>query len=254
MKRKQIIDFLTLVLFFGIILSLTIYVGIGALIGEMSDENRDEINFSAYFYGDDNITSFIRYVDYKFFSNSGAENVLIGKDGWIFETVNESGEYNYLLDYVGGATFSDDELARIAERIESERAYYESVGVEYLVVVIPSSMAVCEDKVPAFLGDRSENTRLCALTRYLSGQSAYIDPTESMKSDSLLESPYNNTEDSINAYGAYCIYNTVMTRISTKPGAPMIRLNYEDINFSVRMTDGKTAAARAKLENTVNML
>ena len=43
MKRKQIIDFLTLVLFFGIILSLTIYVGIGALIGEIGDENNNEI-------------------------------------------------------------------------------------------------------------------------------------------------------------------------------------------------------------------
>ena len=251
MKRKQIIDFLTLVLFFGIILSLTIYVGIGALIGNMNDKNKDEINFSAYFYGDDNITSFIRYVDYKFFGNSDAENILIGKDGWIFETLNGSGSYNYLLDYVGGASFSDEELARIAECIENERAYYESVGVEYLVVVIPSSMTVCEDKVPAFLGDRSDNTRLCGLTRYLSGQSAYIDPTESMKNDSSLEIPYNNTEDSINAYGAYCIYNSVMTHLSTKPGAPMLRLNYEDINFSVRMTEGKTAAIRAKLENVV---
>ncbi len=251
MKRKQIIDFLTLVFFFGIILSLTIHVGIGALIESHNEKDKKEIRFASSFYGDENIQSFIRYVDYKFFSHSDAENVLIGKDGWIFETVNEKNGYNYLLDYVGGASFSEDELARISENIERERAYYENIGIDYLVVVIPSSMAVCEDKVPSFLGKRSDRTRLSSLTEYLSGQSAYIDPTHSLKSDSAVEIPYNNTEDSINAYGAYSIYNTVMTSLSTKPGAPMLRLNYDDIAFSVRMTDGKTAAIHAKLENVV---
>ena len=251
MKRKQIIDFLTLVLFFGIILSLTIYSGIGALIDSHGGKYKQEVKFSSAFYGDNNIQSFIRYVDYKFFAHSDEENVIIGKDGWIFETVNEKNGYNYLLDYVGGASFSDAELARISENIERERAYYENIGVEYLVIVIPSSMAVCEDKVPSFLGKRSDKTRLSMLTEYLATQSAYIDPTASLKSDYAIETPYNNTEDSINAYGAYSIYNTVMGRLSTKPGASMLRLNYNDIEFSVRMTDGKTAAVNAKLERIV---
>ena len=124
MKRNQIIDFLTLVLFFGIILSLAIHSGIGAFIDSYSEKGKNEIKFSSSFYGDENIQSFIRYVDYKFFAHSAEENVLIGKNGWIFETVNERNGYNYLLDYVGGASFSDAELARISENIEYERTYY----------------------------------------------------------------------------------------------------------------------------------
>ena len=252
MKRKQIIDFLTLVLFFGIILSLTFYSGIGALINSQGEKYKQEVRFSSSFYGDENIQSFIRYVDYRFFGHSGEENVIIGRDGWVFESVSEKNGYNYLLDYVGGACFSDSELARISENIERERAYYQNIGVDYIVIVIPSSMTVCEDKIPSFLGKRSDKTRLAALSGYLAGQSAYIDPTESLKSDSSVETPYNNTEDSINAYGAYSIYNTVMGRLSTKPGAPMLRLDYDDIEFSVRMTDGKSAAINAKLEKIVH--
>ena len=169
MKRKQIIDFLIIVLFFGVLLSLTIYVGIGALIDLRAEhgENEGEL-FSDSYYEDENLSYFIRYIDYKFFRHTSAENVLIGNDGWIFETVRAENGYNYLLDHIGGASFSEEELARIKNNIQEEREYYENVGIDYMVVIIPNSMSVCEDKLPRFLGARSENTRLAALSAYLS--------------------------------------------------------------------------------------
>lgn len=252
MKRKQVIDFLTIVLFFGVLLSLTVYVGIGALIdsrGE-NEETKGEL-FADSFYRDENLNSFIRYIDYKFFRHTDTENILIGNDGWIFETLRAENGYNYLLDHIGEASFSEEELARIQDNITKEREYYQSRGIDYITVIIPNSMTVCEDKIPAFLGARSENTRLAELSRYLSGEIAYIDPTESLKEDRALETPFNNTENSINAYGAYCIYDTVMERINGIRGETVESLRYEDIAFSVRMTEGKTAAASAGLENIV---
>ncbi len=248
MKRKQIIDFLTIVLFFGVLLSLTVYVGVGAFIDSRADNEKSEREvFARTYYEDGNLKSFIRYIDYKFFKHTDANNILIGNDGWIFETVKSENGYNYLLDHIGGVTFSEEELSRIKTNIEEEREYYESMRMDYMVVIIPNSMTVCEDKLPSFLGARSENTRLSSLSKYLSGESAYIDPTVFLKEFSISETPYNNTEDSINAYGAYCIYSAVIDHI----GGDIERLKYEDIKFSVRMTDGKTAAVNAGLENTV---
>ena len=248
MKRKQIIDFLTIVLFFGVLLSLTVYIGIGSFIDSRTDNEKSGGDlFAKTYYKDDNLNDFIRYIDYKFFNHTDANNVLVGKDGWIFETISAENGYNYLLDHIGGLAFSEEELLRIKTNIEEEREYYENMRMDYMVVIIPNSMTVCEDKLPTFLGTRSENNRLSALGRYLSGESAYIDPTANLKALSESEMPYNNTEDSINAYGAYCIYNAVMDRI----GNDVERLKYEDIKFSVRMTDGKTAAINAGLENIV---
>lgn len=248
MKRKQIIDFLTIVLFFGVLLSLTVYVGIGTFMDSRGDneKNGSEV-FARTYYDDDNLNDFIRYVDYKFFNHTDANNILIGNDGWIFETFRAENGYNYILDHIGGLAFSDEELSRIKTNIEQEREYYESMRMDYMVVIIPNSMTVCEDKLPSFLGARSENTRLSSLSEYLSGERAYLDPTAALKAFSASEMPYNNTEDSINAYGAYCIYNAVMDRIGN--GAE--RLKYEDISFSIRMTDGKNAAVIAGLENIV---
>jgi len=248
MKRKQIIDFLTIVLFFGVLLSLTIYVGIGALIDWRTEHKKEEGElFANSYYEDDNLNYFIRYIDYKFFGHTEANNVLVGNDGWIFETVNSENGYNYLLDHIGGSAFSEEALLRIKTNIEQEREYYQELGMDYMVVIIPNSMSVCEDKLPGFLGERSENARLEALSAYLSDENSYVDPTEKLKELSEIEIPYNNTENSINAFGAYCIYSTVMDRI----GNDVESLRYEDIAFSVRMTDGKTAAINAGLENIV---
>lgn len=252
MKRKHVIDFLTIVLFFGVLLSLTVYVGIGAFIDSRGEHEKNESElFADSFYTDENLNYFIRYIDYKFFRHTGTENILIGNDDWIFETIRAENGYNYLLDHIGEASFSQDELVRIKTNLEREKAYYQGRGVDYMVVIIPNSMSVCEDKIPAFLGARSENARLSTLSGYLSGEIAYIDPTERLKADCSIETPYNNTENSINAYGAYSIYSTVMERINDIRGESLECLRYEDITFSVRMTDGKTAATSAGLEKIV---
>ena len=252
MKRKQIIDFLTIVLFFGVLLSLTVYIGIGAFIDSREEHEKSESElFARAYYEDKNLNYFIRYVDYKIFRHTDAKNVLIGKDGWIFETFKDENRYNYLLDHIGGASFSPEELERVKTNIENEREYYEGLGIDYIVAVIPNSMTVCEDKLPRFLGARSENTRLSLLSGYLSDNKEYIDTTECLKELSAFEMPYNNTEDSINAYGAYSVYSAVMERINESTDLHVDFLRYEDISFSIRMTDGKIAAMNAGLESVV---
>jgi hypothetical protein len=62
---------------------------------------------------------------------------------------------------------------------------------------------------------------------------------------------YNNTENSINAYGAYCIYNTAVSKFLSDTGREVDRIYREDIDFYTRPTDGRGIATLSGLERTI---
>ncbi len=256
MGRKKVLDFLTVVLFIGILLSFLLYVGMGTLIDAGTGRSpKGEVKsvadqFNLTFAEDQNIQSMIHFCDYRIFRHSNMQNLMIGKGNWIFRTCNPETGYDYLLDYVGGCPFSEKELSEIAARIAYTRNAYAEQGIEYILLIIPNSTTVYQKYLPGFLGKQSDRTRLAALTAYLSGteETSFVNPAENMIHDSKTEFLYNNTEDSINAYGAFSLYNVLMTRLTAIPGNSTVRLKYEDIHFSVRMTEGKLVAKESGLE------
>lgn len=250
MKRKKAIDFLTAVLFFGILLSFLAYAGIGTLL-HANEETESENRFREVFYGDGLIQSVGRYCDYRIFRHTNADHLLIGKENFIFSTYDEENGYDYLLDYVGGCAFTDAQMDRIAYSVAEERQRYAEVGTQYLVAVVPNSMTVCGEYVPDFLGKQSENTRLSVLSTRLAGEDAFLDLRPIMREMMQSEMPYNNTEDSVNAYGAFSVYHSVMMRLNERSQEAHEEIRLEDIAFSVRMTEGREAAKRAGLENIV---
>ncbi|MBQ9112953.1 MAG: hypothetical protein IJY08_05155 [Clostridia bacterium] len=257
MKRKKAIDFLTVTLFFGILLSFTIYLGLGAMInadgGVVSGNGDRNISFNAEFFEDGILGDFVKFCDYRIFKHIDDSDMIIGKDDWLFEAVDSESGYERLLDYIGGCPFSDEELARIGGVISERRMSYEEAGVEYIMIVIPDSMTVCSDKVPRYLGGQSENTRLSALTAYLAGEGepAFVNPAGEMIAGSEDMPMYNNTENSINAYGAYCIYDAAVSRFFADKGEEADRIYFEDVEFYTRVTDGRSVAVKAGLEKTI---
>lgn len=250
MEKKRRMEFLTVVLFLGILLSFLIYVGLGTMIGEPVEADERGL-FTAEFYGDTWLRSVTRYVDYYVFHHTDAEHVLLGRENWIFDTYDEEKDYDYLLDYVGGTPFSDGEMAAIANRIAAEKRYYAERDMTYLVVVVPSSMTVCREYLPDYLGEQSENTRLGMLSAYLADEDAFVNATTVLKKDAEEQAPYNSTEDSLNAYGAFSVYNLIMSRLNDRPGVPYERIKRETLGFSVHMTEGRAAAQRAGLSGIV---
>ena len=158
-----------------------------------------------------------------------------------------------MLDYVGACPFSEDELDRLSNVIANRAESYENNGVQYVLVVIPDAMTVCSDKVPSYLGDRSESARLAQLTARLSGQGIdeFINATDAMTFGDGGMVAYNNTENSINAYGAYCIYNTVVSKFMADTGLEIERLKQNDVGFYTRLTDGKTVARNAGVHGII---
>lgn len=252
MKRKKAINFLIVTLFAGVLLTFTLYIGIGTLFN--SDESsEDSKGFNKMFYSENVLSEFARYIDYKIFGHIDGGDYIIGDDDWLFEAVDSQNGYERLLDYIGADPFDEQELDRIASIISDRALLYEDNGVQYMMVVIPDSITVCSDKVPGYLGNQSENTRLAQLTAKLAGQDVneFINPTHAMIDESGEIAMYNNTENSINAYGAYCIYNTVVAEFMADTGMEVERLHRDDVDFYTRLTDGKTIARNAGIESIV---
>ncbi len=252
MQRKKSVNFLIITLFAGVILTFMIYIGLGTVFGARTAASENK-SFNEIFYGDENVTSISRRVGYKLFGSIEGKNIIIGEDDWLFETVDSGNGYERLLDYIGGSAFTDAELDKISQNIAVRTELYENAGIEYMIIVIPDSMTVCSDKVPSYLGKRSENARLSQLNGFLAGEetASFIDMTDIMIAESEEYVMYNNTENSINAYGAYCIYNAVLSRYLDSTGHAVDRIHRTDIDFYTRLTDGRALAQSAGLEKTV---
>jgi hypothetical protein len=254
MKRNKAIDFLTVTLFFGIILSFMIYLGLGTFVEYGIADKTDEVeSFNEVFCEDETLDRFVKMFDYKVFGHASDPDLIIGKSGWLFEANDSKSGYERLLDYIGGCPFSEQELSAIHNWILDDKESYAAAGMDYMVVVIPDAMNICSDKVPAYLGRRSENARLSVLSAYLEqmGEISYLDPTASMIEGSIEMPMYNNTENSINAYGAFTIYSSAVDRYNIITGDDAQKIEREDVEFFIRSTDGKSIAARAGLDKTV---
>ena len=251
MKRNKGVDFLTAALLLGALLTATIYVVLGVALRPRvaQSSSEEEAGVNRWFYEEERLRSFGDYLDYRLFRHVDDPTIIVGEKDWLFETKNEESGYDYLLDYVGGCAYTEEQMARIADTLEERRALCREAGGDYLLAVIPNSMTVCDEYLPSYLGDASENTRLRVLTEFLEarGISCCLDLSESMEAVSAEGAPYNNTEDSINAYGAYAVYDGILSALGQSEGL----LEWESIEFSTRMTEGKSLARRNGLERTI---
>ncbi len=256
MNGNKALAFLTVVLFIGILLSITLYLGLSGFSERTSaahDGGQITLFFNETFREDGAIQTFVRYCDYKLFHHIDRDSIIIGRSDWLFDATREDNGYDYLLDYVGGCPYSEEQLTRIANRISMRREACAERDAEYLLVVIPNSMTAVSHRLPSYVGKQSESTRLGQLGRYLKGrgETSFLDLSDVMSVDGE-EALYNNTEDSINAYGAYSFYHTVMSELSARSrDVEWNRLSADSIQFFTHYTDGKSTARRAGLERLV---
>lgn len=251
MKSKKTLNFLTVTLFCGVLLTFMLFVGIDTVWGFGKED--DEKGFNERFRTNEMISEFVRYFDYKVFGHIDGGDYIIGEDDWLFEAVDSQNGYERLLDYIGGDPLTDEELEQFSNIVTKRALLYEKEGKNYMMVVIPDAMNVCDDKVPAYLGEYSSNSRLSQITRFFesSGFDGFINPSDAMKNSKEDIALCNNTENSINAYGAYLIYDTVMDRLSSDDDIEFNRIERKQLDFYTRLTDGKSTAKKARIEAIV---
>ena len=86
MKKQDHINFITVVLFFGVIVSLMIYFGISAILhtgGGIGGRLDNAI------YENGRLNEIITELNFKLFKHVGDDNVIVGSDGFLFERTNK---------------------------------------------------------------------------------------------------------------------------------------------------------------------
>ncbi len=241
MVRKKSIHFLTVTLFAGVLFSFLLYISAAMIMDASSDS---ELDFNRRFHTEDRFSDGIRQINYRIFRYIDNDNIVVGRDGWIFEVKDSDSGYERLLDYIGGCPFSDETVENIALGISDKCEGYAEQGINYVLMVVPDSSAVCSQQMPWYIGKRSEQTRLSQVSSYMQANNlrGLLDPSEIMINESRDTPMYNNTENSINAYGAYCIYNSVVARYLAETGREVDRIYRQDTEFYTRLTEGRDIA------------
>lgn len=232
-----------MVLFLGIILSCTVFFVVSFFldISENDSVSQPE-KFDASFYENEDVKSIVTFFDYKIFRRVNNKNIIVGHDDFLFEV--EKDGYNFIDDYTGKLGFTEDELEKIAENLMFRKKVFNDSGIEYVLAVIPNSQSVYGEKLPIFLKNKGKDTRFSLLKNYLLNNTDIkpVDITDILMRIKNNYPVYNNTENTINALGAYYLYKEIFRALPTSfTDDSSILSNYIN-GISVHNTDGRELA------------
>ncbi len=262
-KNARALGVIIIVLFIGILLSFLVNFGVSAYLGseELVDSYYDGeehpsivfSNFADTFYLSETIRQNIVRVDYYLFRRLPTDSVLLGKNEFLFPTYDENSGYNYVADYLGEIDQNSDELNRYYTSVLEITKEYEKMGAECYFVIIPNSQTVYSDKMPGFMGNISEETRLSSVSAYLArrGVTNFLDLTDALKRAKDEGQLYSNTEDSLNSRGAYYAYLAVLDMLPKEVNRTIRRISLSDGDLVLHSTTGKELARAATLENVI---
>ncbi len=262
-KHARAFGIITIVLFVGILLSFLVNFGVAAYLGteELVDsyfdgEEHPNIflsDFSNTFYLSKQVQSNIIKIDYDLLGRLPTSDVILGEDEFLFPAYDSKSVYSYVADYLGEYHPNETELDLYYNGINELTKEYKKYGTEIFFIVIPNSQTVYSEKMPDYMGEISNDTRLKSTTRYLKkcGITNYLDLTDALIAAKEHGELYNNTEDSLNSRGAYYAYLAALDLLpeDIRTGIPAIELN--DSDLVKHTTAGKELARLASLEDKI---
>ena len=141
---------------------------------------------------------------YKALGQSTSEKILIGKDGWLFYTMD-----NNTKIAIGEYPLTDEDLKIIAQNQQCISDYYKSVGKFYILMLMPSKVSIYSEYLP--MGNKNiDKTPVDIVAEYLRENT---DVVVYNAKDALLEAKndgagqlYHKTDTHWNEKGAYYTY------------------------------------------------
>ncbi len=142
--------------------------------------------------------------------------MIFGKNNFLFNKTAEG--YDYIADFKGEIPFTDIELEQIYSSLNKRSIAFANNHADFLVAVIPNAQTVYPEYMPSEYGILSGNTRLKQLTAFLhqKGFDHFVDLTEALTAAKKEGQLYHNTENSLNALGAFYAYSEIYTRLPEK--------------------------------------
>lgn len=105
--------------------------------------------------------------DYYVFHETMKSDLVIGKEGWMFYTGQQTCEEDPIADWLGTDLFTVEELQTLAERFCTARDVMEARGGEFVLVISPSKAKIYPELMPERFGKPAEYTRLQQVVEYL---------------------------------------------------------------------------------------
>lgn len=196
-----------------------------------ADREANENRARAKFPSGDNITEFPKKFEAWFDDNfayralmadiynniivsSGAEiinNVIIGKDGWLYYAADGS-----LEDIKREARYSDAELEYICARQQECADYLEKLGIGYYLVICPDKHTIYPEYLPDDLADIPGESRFDALAAALSENTTvnFIDTREAVMAEKQNGRAFFKIDTHWNGRGAFAGYTELIERIA----------------------------------------
>ena len=264
MSRKKALNTVFTVVIIGIFLTFSLLFALTAMLTpdlSISDSyfGGGEVKTSIFSPYDDaclknkSFYKLINEYEYRAFHNISDRRIICGSDGFLFNAgTNESG-YNYIDDYTGKITLSEEQLDRFHKYIEMRSRAYENFGGKYVLAVIPNAQTVYSECMPSYLGGMSNNTMLRQISAYLEKQSfeGFVDLSDDMIKGKQYGQLYNNTENTVNAMGAYVAYSGILEHVTEIYGEDVDILDGDYFKLQTRITDGKALAKHVGLDSII---
>lgn len=99
--------------------------------------------YNDHFWGRQELISVNNWLSAKVFGTSGAENVILGKDGWLYYG-------STLEDYTGTAPMTGREIFSAARNLALMAEYCQEQGKEFAFVVAPNKNSLYPDAMPDY--------------------------------------------------------------------------------------------------------
>ena len=254
-------------LFGGILISFAIFFLIHATIGrEHATEERcldgtviEGESFPAHFeravYQNANSLERIREHQFLLFRALSDPNVIVGSENFLFAVEDRENSYNFLEDYLGKVSFTEEEHAAILATLRARAASYDARGAKYLLVVIPNAQTVYSENMPAYMGDIGQ-TRLSRLEEYLTqnGFSDFLNLTDDLIAGKGEQPLYDNTENSLNSLGVYYAYRALCAHFEDGIMGSVSPTPRDALIFHQHLTTGKSIARGAGVSDVVSNL
>ncbi len=151
------------------------------------------------------------YLMYDIFNETGNDQVLSGKKGWLYFTNNWLFE-----DYEGRIPYSPKQLMDFKSELEQKRDLLASRGCRYVFVIAPNKATIYPENLPARIVKISDVNRVSQLVSYMKEHSTVcvLDLRETLLQAKNENQVYHRLDSHWNDFGAIAASGEIASELS----------------------------------------
>lgn len=169
------------------------------------------------------------------FRNSPIEEVLLGKDHWLFYA--REGNRDLINYYRNGNHLNEEELQIWVKVLKGRKKWLKDRGIHYLFVVVPNKNTIYQEYMPNFIRKVNNQSRLDQLFEELSKKTDidFIDLRATLIAGKKNYPVYDSTNSHWNDYGAFLACHKIISHLN-KYFKPLHYFTLDD--YIIREIDG----------------